>query len=226
MSMDLKLRMRTDPDFKDLLQRLVRSGTIRYSETPITLKSGIKSRVYAGVREDVTDDPLLGKLIGRELIRHAHMFYEGVGDRHLCAIGIPTAGTGLAAAASFASGCSYRIMREVKKKHGAHTTWVNGVPDTARHTYFSVDNVITHGISLLEKIEQLEEDGYPTKEMLHLVFIDRGQSGLQRVRSAGYRGEAVFDLLDLVSAFGELGLWEPEQVQAVEDEMRILRAPA
>jgi orotate phosphoribosyltransferase len=110
-------------------------------------------------------------------------------------------------------------MREAKKEYGAHRSWVNGPPDPSKQVYFTIDNVVTDAASKFEAIERLAEDGYPVQEMLHLTLIDRQQSGLQRLQAAGYRAEAVFNLLDLIWAFGELRLWDRGRIDAVEDEI-------
>ena len=227
MAIDLRARLSANHDLREEVTMLAKAGTVRWSDKPFKLKSSINSRVYVFGRDDVTDNPSLGRCVGHEIVRAAQEYLQSdAGGRQICAIGIPTAGTAFAAAASLWGNCSYRIMRESKKAYGAHQTWVNGRPDLNRHVYFTVDNVITDGASKLEAIEHLIEDGYPAPEMLHLTFIDRQQGGLEKLRAQGYRAEAVFNLLDLVWAFGELGLWDKDRVKAVEDEIEAHRSLA
>ena len=227
MAIDLRTRLFANHDLRDEVKRLAEAGTIRWSDEPFKLKSGIYSRIYVFGREDVTENPSLGRCLGHEIVRAAQEHLQSMlRGRELCAIGIPTAGTPHAAAASLGGSCAYRNMREAKKTHGAHSTWVNGLPDFERHVYFTIDNVITDGQSKLEAIEHLLEDGYRAYSMLHLTLVDRQQGGLERLQKLGHTAQAVFNLLDLVWAFGELRLWDKDRVKAVEDESVAHRALA
>jgi len=221
MPIDIRSELKTNHELRATLRHMSEAGTIQWSDTPFTLKSGIESHVYVFGREDVTDNTILGGFLGTQIARVALQAHQpSIGRKKLCAIGIPTAGTALAASVAFVNNSfCYRIMREAKKEHGAHRSWVNGKPDLEHHQYFTIDNVITDGKSKFEVMPRLEEDEYPASEMLHLTLIDREQGGLQRLRAAGYHAESVFTLLDVVWAFGELGFWTLDQVRKVEDEI-------
>jgi uridine monophosphate synthetase len=217
MALDLKLRLANDSSLRSVVERLAKAGTVTWGG--VILKSDIDSQVYVFGREDITDAPQFGRQLGSVIAHFALDQLDPPAGQNVCAIGIPTAGTALAAAASLSGSLiSYRIMREAKKDYGAHRNWVNGTYNP-ESLYFTIDNVITDGASKLEAIGRLEEDGYPAKAMLHLSLIDRQQGGIQNLRDAGYRAEAIFNLLDLAWAFGELGLWNKERVHAVEDEI-------
>lgn len=210
----------------DLSHTMHGCGFVRYVEKPFTLKSGIESHVYVFGREDLTDHPALMYRVGRKI---GDLVLQDSRDdeRTPCLIGIPTAGTVLAVAASVISSdgsvhgrqIACRIMREVKKGHGAHQTWVNGIPDFVHHEYWLVDNVATNGDSKIEAGAKLAEDGYP-EHLPCLIWIDRQQGAIQRLKQVGFNRIVVaYDLLDLAYAYGELGLWPKETVQAVEREI-------
>ncbi len=211
----------------ELLKLMALYGFIRHSDQPFRLKSGILSHVYVYGREDVTDHPKFGAQIGKCI---ANAIIDLVRPpQTTCIIGVPTAGTALAASASMYSAgfwdadllIGYRVMREQKKAYGAHQKWVNGKPDYERHNYVLLDNVVTDGSSKIEAANRLHEDGYRIPELDALILVDRQQGALDRLKGVGFRSvNVMYNLLDLTFAFGELGLWDKSAVRAVEDEIR------
>jgi len=90
------------PGLDDELLRLMESyGFIKRREEPFTLKSGIQSRVYVSGGADLTDHPDLLSLVGRKISNMLRNHTPA--GRQACLIGIPTAGTTLAQAASMVS---------------------------------------------------------------------------------------------------------------------------
>ncbi len=217
----------------DLLVGMNGVGFVRHNDTPFRLASGIMSHVYVFGREDLTDNPMLEMSVGHKI---AQVVYSNtdVDDKHQqCLIGVPVAGATLAQAAAMASieehkKCSWtaqpiahRVMREQKKQHGAHNTWINGKPDTSRHRYWFVDNVVTNGDSKITAADRAQEDGYPSRQMPCLIWIDRQQGAVPRLKAAGFEQViVVYNLLDITFAFGELKLWPKSAVTAVEEEIR------
>jgi len=172
------------------LQKASEAGCIAYREKPFILNSGIQSNVYVFFRGDLTDSPKLLNMAGVKIVSLVKK-HSLSGDNQPNLIGLPTAGTALAGAASAASvemhkrDTSYpliasRIMREqLKKTHGANDRWVNGaIPDLKKFTFWTVDNVITDGGTKLKQADRLEQDGYPSKEMPQLIFVDRQQGAI------------------------------------------------
>lgn len=205
-----------------------------YREKPFTLKSGIQSNVYVFLRGDLTDSSELLSMAGLKI---AYVVNENMalGDRQPNLIGLPTAGTALAVAASMASvemrrwcqgtfpRIASRVMREkLKKTHGANDQWVNGeTPDLEKYTFWTVDNVVTDGGTKFEQAERLEQDGYPSKDMPQLIFIDRQQGAISRLRAAGFKRIVVcYNLLDITFIYSEFGLWPKETVRRVEEEIK------
>ena len=217
----------------DILRKMAEFGFVRHNDAPFKLASGIMSHVYVFGREDLTDHPELEWLVGRKIARTVYQNTDVDETHQQCLIGVPVAGGTLAQAAAMASleelkKCSWtaqpiahRVMREQRKQHGAHQTWVNGKPDRARHQYWFVDNVVTNGNSKIVAADRAEEDGYPSRQMPCLIWIDRQQGAVPRLKAAGFeRVEVIYNLLDLTFAFGELGLWPKSAVAAVEAEIK------
>lgn len=239
MSMELPSGRSLDYYDQEMFRHMVSFGFIRWSEKPFVLKSGIESHVYVYGREDVTNNPGFEYFMGWRIqsiveeYMHKH-FSDELGRWNACLIGIPTAGTVLAQAAAMVfSGnidpekerarknrITHCVMREVKKAHGAHQTWVNGVSQRDV-TYWLVDNVATDGASKVEAAAKLKEDGYPPLEKMPcLIFVDRQQGAVPRLQKEGFRHiVVVYNLLDVTHALGELGLWPRSAVKSVEEEI-------
>lgn len=223
----------TEYDKADLkiLRRMVEVGFVRWNDKPFTLNSGIKSYVYVFGREDLTDHPDLEWMIGRRL---AEVVYEHSFGLYgpSCLIGVPVAGGTLAQAAAMASvqiraesnipmdKICHRVMREQKKKHGAHMKWVNGDWDSYCRYWF-VDNVVTNGDSKIAAADRAQEDGYPSRQMPCLILIDRQQGAVPRLKAAGFREViVVYNLLDITHAFVQMDLWQESTAVAVEEEIK------
>lgn len=224
-----------EPFDLELLQEARNSRSVVYNDKPFRLKSGIDSNVYVFCRGDLTDNPRLLNMAGHR-IAHDVAGHLTLADPQLNLIGLPTAGTALAVATSLASieiqkqktfpliAC--RVMREqLKKSHGANNRWVNGEtdgpPNLKRFLFGTLDNVATDGGTKFEAAERLEQDGYPNKDMLQVIFIDRQQGAVRRLEAAGFKRIVVsYNLLDITYVYGELGLWPKNAVKSVEAEIK------
>lgn len=211
-----------DPEMRQLVRGLHDVGFVRWSDASFTLKSGVPSHVYVYGREDLTDNPDVLARLGSVIARRLEEEIPVPAGKKLCLIGIPTAGTPLAQAAADGSDgfIIFRIMREMKKEYGAHgKTIVNGRPDPARHVYATIDNVVTDGESKIEAAKLLREDGYPADDMIHVILVDRGNGGVERLRREGLKVVVIFNLTDLIEVFVESERWSPAQAQALKDEI-------
>lgn len=225
-------------DDLEFVRYLQRYRSIRPSEQPFRLQSGIDSHVYVELgREDVTDNPGFEQFVGWRIhCAVANLMEETPEDpRWWGLIGIPTAGTVLAQAAVMAARLDgypesvdrrqrvifHRMMRESLKRHGANPTWVNGQPDESRHRYVLLDNTNTDGETKIETAAKLEHDGYRVRKMPCLIVIDRGQGGVQRLERSNVfeRVVVMYNLLDIVHAYAELGLWTKEATRIVTKEI-------
>jgi orotate phosphoribosyltransferase len=217
-----------------VLGKMAETGFIVHSERTFRLKSGVDSHIYVKGRDDLTDNPDLEWLIGEKI---ANLVYERelfLGGQP-CLIGIPTAGNALAQAAAMVSVymqarqsewvrplIAHRVMREkLKGAYGIHNTWVNGRPDLQKHDYWMVDNVATDGTSKFEAAEKLAADGYPAKQMPCLIWTDRQQGAVPKLKAAGFENVIVaYNLLDITYAYGEMKLWPKDALRAVEEEIK------
>lgn len=222
-----------------LVEDMIRYGFVKWSPMPFTLKSGAQSHVYVFGREDITDNPALLFALGREIRRAAFLAFTDatspIDSRIPCLIGIPTAGTPLAQAAAMvnifepeknprnqrneARQMCFRIMRETKKKHGAHQGWVNGAPDPAKHFYCVVDNVVTDGQSKIETAERLLEDGYPAYDMPQIILVAREWKVVDELKKRGFKHVIIlFTLKDIINGFKWHGYWTPENANTALSE--------
>jgi orotate phosphoribosyltransferase len=236
----------TDLDVR-LLLRMREVGFVQYSDKPFTFKSGIRSNVYVYGREDLTENPDLLWMVGQKMCLVLTEQLRVPSHQQVCLIGIPTAGTPFAQAASMVSlredfninrytdDCGgqhhpmpicFQIMKEKPKDYGAHKGWINGKADDQWKHYVLVDNVATNGDTKIEATEKLKQDGYfggPDSNDRPSVFIwvDRQQGAVNNLHAAGFRQVLIgYNLLDLTYAYGELGLWPKSAVEAVEKEIR------
>lgn len=211
----------------EILKGFARVGTIKWSDTPFVLRSGIESRVYVDGRGELTADPSLLWQVGRKFAQTAATRLRK--NHQACFIGLPTAGTALASWASAtdlvedisgSKGCWF-VMREQRKTgHGANSKWIADIPAHEKYHYFVPDNVVTDGGTKIEGMARFKEDGFDTSQISHIIMIDRQQGGLNKLAVAGITDIIVlFNLLDVTYAFGELGLWPKERVKAVEVEI-------
>ena len=221
------------PDLQ-LIATLEENSTIGWSETDIPFNSGFLSRVYFNGRNDLSHNPPL-------LMQVADMLKTRIEAQRLthgprwCAIGIPTAGSQLAQAISHLSWEDERLrpqipykrppivfstMRSVLKlDHGKNNMWV-GPPQLDKFSPFTVENVVSTAKAMLEKFAQLEQDGYPTREMHHAVFMSWELGGSNRLPARGYeRVHILYLMMDAIAALVYMGKW-PEQ-RYVEMNRRI-----
>ena len=213
---------------KDVALHAGRIGMVGWNDEPVTFKSGIKSHVYVLGRDELTSDADALFATGMAIADAAfmHMPIENLTERKkLVMIGIPTAGTPLAVAASLAwhsiigdTRIGSRTMRTEKKGHGVHHRWVDGRPRDDE-IYYSVDNVITDGQSKIEAIERLQEDGYPVEKMAHIILIDRKQGGVEKLRQQGLTVITLLELPAIVEMLVARGTWPQERLELYRAEM-------
>jgi orotate phosphoribosyltransferase len=81
-----------------------------------------------------------------------------------------------------------------------------------------LDDVISDGASKLEVLAPLETAGVTVVGIL--VFIDRGQGGIEALRAAGLRAEAVTTMPAALQALHTAGRISADQVTAAEAFMQ------
>lgn len=218
----------------ELFEEMASHEFIKWLDSPITLNSGIASRVYISGREDLTDHYDFGRNLAWKLIgvltAEAKRRQE---NREPNLIGIPTAGISLAATVALTNNAlarshynpvayrgrhdiNWRQMRWQPKKHGIHRHFVDGRPNPETYWHIAIDNVITSGDSIIRAAERLKNDGYDSKNMTYLILIDREQGGVERLIQEGFKDiVVVYKLSDIVYALGEYGFWSQDEVARI-----------
>lgn len=200
----------------ELFKALFHIGFVTWKDEPIIFKSGKKSNTYVRGRQDLTNNPhiLFGLIAPRivEFVRTTIPIHDG---RQHCLIGIPTAGTKLAMAAAGYSyyrqirpGIIYRELRVQKKAHGEDAGWTVGGPELKNDINITIEQAMSSGSSIIEHTGHLKEDGYPVKDMHHVILVDRELGGIENLRANGLeRVHTMFKLKDMVAALVEMELW-------------------
>lgn len=213
-----------------LVRELARIEFITWREQPFVLKSGIKSHVYVRGRDDLTRNPDALWLFGRKIASFVSRL--GDSDQRIPAfVGLPAAGTALAAAAALADSqlhilspaAAFFIMREKNKGHGAEKDrhWIVGHPDPAAYRLFAIDNTATDGKTKEEAAEKFLEDGYDAFDLDYIIGVDRQQGAVINLKNKRFTHiHAVYHLLDLTYALGTLGVWPGRVTAQVAEEIR------
>lgn len=206
----------------DVLKVMIDNGVVKFLPEPVRLKSGRYSRFYVSGRGETTLNTELGVTIGHGIRSHIKDIVQSEHDkRKICYIGIPTVGTGLAAATTMTHllfgeedlAC-YAILREELKTRGPNQSWVNGKPDHAGMQYFLIDNVVTTGESFIEGAKKLHQDEFNTKEVHGITLVDRSMDddAMQKTCvQAGLKSiTAIFALANIVEK-AVYEKWWPEE---------------
>lgn len=223
------------PNDLELLRALEKNGTISWSETDVVFNSGFLSRVYFRGRNDLSHNmPLL-----MQVAVCAKKYVAELLNTHgpqKCLIGIPTAGTQLAQAVadlSYFEASSdgylssrpeslicFSTMRSKLKDHGKDNMWV-GHPELKKHTYISFENIVSTAKAMLEAFGRLEQDGYPTRDMNHVVFADWGLGGIEALADAGYgHVHTLYVMMDAIAAFVHMRMWPEKRYLEMDRRIR------
>lgn len=213
----------TYPDFV-LLAELENIGMIAWSEEEITFHAGFKSHIYVQGRNDLSNNPETLMRLAAQIKENVERLPFTHGPQK-CVIGIPTAGTQLAQAVSTLSWYDRRMhvrpdtqpliafssMRSVLKGHGKNKKWV-GDADLNKHSYITIENVVSTAAGMIENFEKMRGEGYPIERMHHVMFADWELGGTEAL-AAGYiyNVHTLYKVRDIVAAYVYLGLWPQER---------------
>jgi orotate phosphoribosyltransferase len=201
-----------DPQVAALVVELFDKGYIQWKT--IQLKSGRMSPYYLNLRGVSADPPLF-----RRLCRAFAARAGALGWPYDVLLGIAHAGIPLAVGIGGVLGQPAGYVRTDAKGYGTKQM-VEGAKSGQR--VLLLDDVISDGASKLEVLPALADAGVAVAGIL--VFIDRGQGGIESVRAAGLPAESVTTMPAALAALQAAGRRTPDQVAAAETFMREARS--
>jgi len=187
-------------------QALFNINAIRFGD--FLLKSGKRSPVYLDLRSIVSHPQLLQNLAA---VMAEKMLPE---VKRVC--GVPYAALPLATAVSLQTGLPLLIKRKEAKGYGTKKT-IEG-EFASGDEILLLEDVVTSGESLLETIAELEKEGLKIARII--TVVDREQGGMERLRKAGYRAEALVSMSSLLDLLHQEGKLEKVQYDAVMDYLQ------
>lgn len=104
------------------------------------------------------------------------------------------------------------IIRKKEKKYGA-TGRIVGAEVNKGDKIIFIDDVISKGISKIEGIEPLEEQGAEIKHMI--VIVDREQGGKQKLEEKGYTVNSLTTISEIINILLKSEKISNEQAQKV-----------
>ncbi len=197
-----------DPQVAALVVELFDKGYIQWKT--IQLKSGRMSPYYLNLRGLTADPPLFARVCRAFAARAG-----ALGWPYDVLLGIAHAGIPLAVGIGGVLGQPAGYVRTDAKGYGTKQM-VEGAK--AGQQVLLLDDVISDGASKLEVLPALADAGVGVAGIL--VFIDRGQGGIESLRAGGLQAEAVTTMPAAVAALHAAGRLTPDQVAAAEAFMR------
>jgi orotidine 5'-phosphate decarboxylase subfamily 2 len=201
-----------DPQVAALVVELFDKGYIQWKT--VQLKSGRMSPYYLNLRGVSADPPLFGRLCRAFAARAG-----ALGWTYDVLLGIAHAGIPLAVGTGGVLGRPAGYVRTDAKGYGTKQM-VEGAKGGQR--VLLLDDVISDGASKLEVLPALTDAGLSVAGIL--VFIDRGQGGIESVRAAGLAAEAVTTMPAALQALQAADRLTADQVAAADAFMRDARS--
>lgn len=179
-------------------------GIIKFGK--FTLKSGIESPFYVDLRPLASDPKILKNL--------AKYLLEILPSTHFDLIcGVPYAALPVATAMSLQSDIPLIIKRKEAKTYGTKKL-IEGIYEKGQ-TCLLVEDVITSGKSLIETIDEVEQEDLKVSDIV--VVLDREQGGKQLLENKGFRVHTLFSITEVCQILKEEGMLDDIEIQRITD---------
>jgi len=172
-------------DKEKLILELFKLGVVQFGQ--FTLKSGLSSPFYLDFRRIIAYPETL-KNISQQLWK----LIEDLEFDHLC--GVPYAALSLSSAMSMMHGKPMIVKRKEQKKHGTKKM-VEGIFSEGQKCVV-IDDVISSGISMIETLEVIEDEGLQVDNVISIV--DRMQGGVSTLETQGYQVRSVYTIQEIL----------------------------
>ncbi len=189
---------------KEFFLEAYKLGIIRFGR--FTLKSGIESPFYVDLRPLASDPKILKSLAGY-LLEMLPL------DNFDLICGVPYAALPMATAMSLESYIPLVIKRKEAKAYGTKKL-IEGIYRKGQNCLL-VEDVITSGKSLVETIEEVENEGLKVSDII--VVLDRQQGGREMLQQRGYNVHTLFTITEVVQILKEVDHLTDEEVERIND---------
>lgn len=179
-------------------------GIIKFGR--FTLKSGIESPFYVDLRP-LASDPKILKHLANYLLEMLPL------DNFDLICGVPYAALPMATAMSLESYIPLIIKRKEAKAYGTKKL-IEGIFQKGQNCLL-VEDVITSGKSLLETIDEVENEGLNVSDIV--VVLDRQQGGSEKLAEKGYNVHTLFTITEVVSILKEENMLTDDEVARIHD---------
>lgn len=171
-----------------------------------TLKSGIESPFYVDLRPLASDPKILKNLVN-------HLLKMLPLDNFDLLCGVPYAALPMATTMSLESDIPLIIKRKEAKSYGTKKL-IEGIYKKGQNCLL-VEDIITSGKSLLETIDEVENEGLKVSDIV--VVLDREQGGKELLEKKGYRVHSLFTITETINILKEVGKITDEEVLRIKD---------
>ena len=189
---------------KEFFLACYKLGIIKFGR--FTLKSGIESPFYVDLRP-LASDPTILKQLGDYLLG---MLPEKNFDL-IC--GVPYAAMPMATAMSLQSQIPLILKRKEAKAYGTKKL-IEGIFSKGQSCLL-VEDVITSGKSLIETIDEVENEGLKVADIV--VVLDRQQGGKELLEQKGFNVYSLFNITEVCQMLKEENLLGDDEIARITD---------
>ena len=189
---------------KEFFLECYKLGIIKFGR--FTLKSGIESPFYVDLRP-LASDPKILKKLANYLLEMLPL------DNFDIICGVPYAALPMATAMSLESYLPLIIKRKEAKSYGTKKL-IEGIYEKGQNCLL-VEDVITSGKSLVETIDEVENEGIKVSDIV--VVLDRQQGGKEKLEAKGYTVHSLFNISEVVEILRAVNYIDDEEVARIQD---------